>query len=404
MKIKIITPDSDRARAWAEALSAADAGFSTTAVVKPLHGADPLAHGPKPDLVVAEAVSMQDIDALDALAAASPDIEYVLVAADLGANVLMRVMRAGVREVLPTSMASGALTVAVLDAVQRLARKRPAAPAGDKRDGKVLTFVSCKGGSGATFAAANLAHVLADGGQRKVALIDLNLQFGDALLFLSSERPASNVADVARNIQRIDPDLLLSAMVPVSPGLHVLAAPEDPAQAIDVSAEHVEAIVRLARSMFDIVILDSGRSLSPVTLKSLDMADQVFVVLQLTLPYIRDGKRLRDVFRSLDYPESKIHWVVNRHEKSSRITLDDLKITLGLGQFVTLPNQYDVVANSVNQGVPVATVAPGSAITQSLTDWARQIAPQATQARRAGWLSGLFGQRPAATAESREAR
>jgi pilus assembly protein CpaE len=298
-----------------------------------------------------------------------------------------------VREVLPAPAAADA----VLAAVQRQARKRPAAAATPESRGEVLAFVSCKGGSGATFTAANLAYVLAAGGQRRVALIDMNLQFGDALLFVSSDQPGSNVADLARNIQRLDSDLLLSAMVSVAPGLHVLAAPEDPAQASDVLPEHVRAIVELAKSMFDIVVIDTGRSLSTVSLQALDLADQVYAVLQLTLPFIRDGKRLRDIFRSLDYPEKKIHWVVNRYEKNGQITLDDLKKTLGITEIITLPNQYEVVAASVNQGVPVAKVAPNSAVARALRDWALRIAPPVDKPRP-GWLYGLFRGTPASVA------
>ena len=384
MKIKIVTPDSTHAQAWGEALSAG-VSFKVGTVVHALHEVNVLINGSRPDLVVVEVLAPRDFDALEALAAAHPEIDYVLIGNELTSELLMRAMRAGVREVLPAP----ASAEAVLAAVQRQTRKRPAAaPASDEKRGEVLAFVSCKGGSGATFTAANLAFVLAAGGQRRVSLIDMNLQFGDALLFLSSEQAASNVADVARNIQRLDRDLLLAAMVPVAPGLHVLAAPDDPALASDVLPEHVQAIVALARTMFDYIVIDSGRSLSAVTLQSLDLADQVYAVLQLTLPFIRDGKRLRDVFRSLDYPAQKVHWVVNRYEKNSEITLDNLKTTLGVDKVVTLPNQYDVVASSVNQGVAVSTLAPGSAISRALRDWAQRIAPQAGKPR-GGWLSNL---------------
>lgn len=385
MKIKIITPDSTHAQAWAAALSAAGSGFTVGSIVQPLHAVNVLVNGSRPDLVVAEVLSPLDFSALEDLATAHPEIDYVLIGNELSAELLMRAMRAGVREVLPAP----ASPEAVLTAVQRQARKRPAAPALAAHRGEVLAFVSCKGGSGATFTAANLAHLLATGSQRRVALIDMNLQFGDALLFLSSAQPSSNVADVARNIQRLDSDLLLSAMVAVAPGLHVLPAPDDPAQASDVTPEHVQAIVHLARTMFDIVVIDAGRSLSAVTLQALDLADSVYAVLQLTLPFIRDGKRLHDVFRSLDYPAHKIHWVVNRYDKSSQITLDDLRKTLGIDEIITLPNQYEVVAAAVNQGVPVATVSPNGAMTKALREWAFRIAPQADKPR-AGWLAGLF--------------
>jgi len=152
----------------------------------------------------------------------------------------------------------------------------------------------------------------------------------------------------------------------------------------------VRQIVELAREMFDFVIIDAGRSLSAVTLQALDLADRVYAVLQLTLPFIRDGKRLRNVFRSLDYPADKIHWIVNRHQKDSQFTVDDLKKTLEIEQVITLPNHYEAAAAAVNQGVPVEHIAPNSTIARSLRDLAESIAPAVVGPARGGWLSGLF--------------
>lgn len=394
MKLKVVSPVQAHAEAWAAVLSHADLGGQhVECIVRPLTAVNVLVNGSRPDLVVVETTSPQDFDALEKLAQQHPEIEYVLVGSNLSPDVLMRAMRAGVREVLPAPVQAAD----VLQAVQRQARKRapqpaaiaPMAYAEPARQGKVVAFISCKGGSGATFAAANLAHVLAADGKRKVALIDLNLQFGDALFFVSSDKPGSNVADMARNIGRLDRAMLDSAMLQVSPGMQVLAAPEDPAQSTDVSPAHVATLIDLARTMFDFVVVDLGRALTGVTLQALDQADHVLAVLQLTLPYIRDGRRLRDVFRSLDYPASKIHWLVNRYEKKSQITLDDLRRTLGVDALLTLPNQYDVVASAVNQGLPVAKIAPNSPITKALRELAETLDPATSDRPRA---SGWFGQ------------
>lgn len=384
MKIKLITPQREHADAWAAALTQGDATLQPLVVVQPLHMVNVLVNGSRPDLVVVETTSAREFEALEALALAHPEMEYVLIGAEMTSDVLMRAMRAGVREVLTSPVAPAA----VLAAVQRQLRKRAPVKAQPVRHGEVISFVSCKGGSGATFAAANLAHILAGGGQRKVALIDMNLQFGDAALFVSSQPAVSNLADLALNIQRLDPELLLSSMTLAAPGLSVLPAPEDPAQSADVTPQAVQAIVTQARLLFDHVVIDVGRSLSAVSLQALDLSDRVYPVLQLTLPFIRDGKRLRDVFRSLDYPAQKIHWVVNRYQKDSQITLDDVKRTLAITEVLTLPNEYDVVAASVNQGVPVETVAPNSAITKALREIAYGLAPGLVRGR-SGWFAGL---------------
>ena len=386
MKIKLITPDPHNAQTWTDALRV-ERAFVVTHVAQSLRDVLVVVNGSRPDLVLVETTTPQDFEALERLAKAHPEIDYVLVSNELSPEFLLRAMRVGVREVLPAP----ATAEAVLATLRRLLRKRAPAPsATTAQQGEVLALVSCKGGSGATFIAANLAHLLASGGQRRVALIDMNLQFGDAALFVSSETPVSSVADVARNINRLDADLLRSSMSEVGPGLWVLAAPDDPAHASDVTPEHVRQIILLAREMFDFVIIDAGRSLSAITLQTLDLAEKVYAVLQLTLPFIRDGKRLRNVFRSLDYPAHKIQWIVNRHQKDSQFTVDDLKKTLAIDQVITLPNHYDAVAASVNQGIPVERIAPNSTIARSLRDLAESIAPPTVGKARVGWLSGLF--------------
>jgi pilus assembly protein CpaE len=143
--------------------------------------------------------------------------------------------------------------------------------------------------------------------------------------------------------------------------------------------------------MFDYVVIDGGRSHQRRHAAALDACQRVYVVLQLTLPFIRDGKRLLDVFRSLDYPASKVRWIVNRHEKGGEISLDDLKRTLNVTELTTLPNQYAVVASSVNQGMPVARLAPEQRHHQGAARSGRAHRAAAPTSRKTGrWLGGLL--------------
>lgn len=374
------------AQSWQAPLQASPRGFRISNAFQALAQAEASLRDVPPDVAVVEVTSAQDFDRVQAIAQDLPDLDWVLVGLQPDADALLALMRAGVREVLPGEPDG----VSLAQAVERLARKRGGA-ARPVRRAKVLCFMSCKGGSGATFLAANLAEALSDGGARKVALLDFNLQFGDALLFISSQRAPSHVAEVAANSDRLDGELLRASMLEVSPGLHVLPAPEDPALAAEVGAEHVRAILQTAQADFDYVVVDIGRTLSAVALQALDMADQVYAVLQLTLPFIRDGKRLREVFTSLDYPPTKISWVVNRFEKGGQLTLDDLKKSLKTQQLITVPNHYAVVADSVNQGVPVAKVAPRSPVTQALAEMADHIAhPGIADAAGSAGLKGLL--------------
>lgn len=320
------------------------------------------------------------LDTLERLGHRHPDAAFIVVSENHSPEFLLRAMRAGVREVVGCPVREDDLHAAM----SRV--KRRGAPGGD---GKLFAFMSCKGGAGSTFLATNFGYALAELTDRKVAFLDLNLQFGDAALFMSEHRPATDLAHLSREIHRLDASLLAASMVNVRPNYALLAAPEDPGQAIDVTAQHVASIVRLARRHNDYVVVDLGRSLDAVTLQVLDMADLVFPVLQLSLPFIRDGKRLLAVLRSLGYSRNKVNLVVNRRERGGEIELSDLEKTVGMRVFKCIPNSYRSVAASVNQGIPIAKLARNDPVARAIAELAGTVEPEAVRSET-GWLTKML--------------
>jgi pilus assembly protein CpaE len=337
-----------------------------------------------PDLLILDQPSLEhgELDELERLGHLHSRMAFIILCQQHSPEFLIQAMRAGVREVLSSPISSKNL----FPAVQRVEEKLNSHT---HTNGKVLAFVSCKGGSGATFIATNLGYALATLEKKRVALIDLNLQFGDAALFMSEQKPPATISDVSLQIHRLDASFLASTMLNVAPNYGILAAPEDPTHANDVKPEHVDAILKLARRQYDFILLDVGRNLDAVSIRALDQADMIFPILQTTLPYIRDGKRMLTVFRSLDYRNEKIHLIVNRHEKSGEIKLRDLETACGTDVFRTIPNHYEAAAAAVNQGVPVLKLAKNSAISKSLQEFARSLAGESNQASQ-NWLSRIF--------------
>nr|WP_267869648.1 AAA family ATPase [Massilia agrisoli] len=342
-----------------------------------------------PDILLVDEPQGSDLALLEQLGASYPRMATILVAESQSLAFMMQAMRAGVREVLFTDTLADTMFAAVDRIEEKLQQHTHA-------NGKVLAFVSCKGGSGATFLATNLGYALAELGGKRVALIDLNLQFGDASLFVADHKPLATLADVALQMHRLDASLLASSMMAITPNFSVLAAPDDPVHAGDVKPEHIDVLLRLARRHYDFIILDVGRSLDPVSVRALDQADTIYPVLQTTLPYIRDGKRLIEVFRSLGYPKEKIQVIANRHQKKGDIGLRDLESACGTPVFMSIPNHYEAAAASVNQGVPVIKLAKGSPIAKSLKGFAIGLAGSAMNDKK-GWISTLFNKAPAKT-------
>lgn len=336
------------------------------------------------DILIAECNGddVTELAPLEQLGRQHPGMAFVILCKRQSSDFLIQAIRLGVREVLQSPVDAAPLTAAV----NRICVKT-GGPA--SRKGKVLAFVSCKGGSGATFLASNLAHVLAVQGEQKVALLDLNLQFGDALLLLTEQKAGTTLSDIVRDMHRLDPAFLASSMANVAPNLSVLAAPEDPAQAMEIKPEHIDALLKLACSQYDYVILDVGRNLDATTIRALDHADTIHAVLQAALPYVRGARRMLEVFRTLDYPSHKLELIVNRFEKSGELGLKDLEAALGTQIRRAIPNHYPAASASTNQGIPVNKLARSSPLSRSLVEWGEQLHHK-PEADSGNWITRIL--------------
>ena len=171
-------------------------------------------------------------------------------------------MRNGVREVVELPLSANSLHEAI-DRI--LSQQRESS----REEGKILSFISCKGGSGTTFIADNLAYALASVSNKKVLLIDLNLQFGDAALFLSDAQPSMTLADLCRQIHRLDAALLDSSLIHVTPSFGILPASGEPDPYDTIRPEQIDAILHLARQEYDFVFIDLGRQINGIVIRAL---------------------------------------------------------------------------------------------------------------------------------------
>jgi len=338
-----------------------------------------------PDLLLLESSvnETSELQVLGNVTARFPSLGIIMLCSIQSPERLIEAMRVGVREALPTPPSRESLLSAVERFQQRI--KQASTPIGN---GKVLAFVPCKGGSGATFLATNLAYILAAQENKRVALIDFNLQLGDAALFLSDSKSSISIADVTRQIHRLDGAFLASSMIHILPNLGILPAPNEPEKATEIKPEHVNPLLQVAINNYDYVILDISRRMDAVSIQALDKAHTIFPVLQQTLPFIRDAKRLITIFHSLGYRDNKLQVIVNRHDRNSEITLDDIENTLRVPVFKSIPNNFSVVDESVNHGVPVFKLAPRSPIAKALLEISGELNQSTKDQGR--WLKKLF--------------
>ncbi|MDB5808462.1 MAG: Type secretion system ATPase TadZ/CpaE [Betaproteobacteria bacterium] len=335
----------------------------------------------KPDVIIVEGMfhDASEMAPVEFVTAHYPHMIVIMLCPQHTSEFLINAMRAGVREVLPSPVSKPALEAAVMRAEAKLGLRSA------QRSARVLAFVSCKGGSGSTFLATNLGYQLGSEG-RKVMLIDLNLQLGEAVLTVHDRKATSDIAEVARNLARLDASYLSASVVPVTANFEILAAPEDPAQSMQVKPEHLDAILNVASNQFDFIILDLSNTVDDLAIKALDRAHQIFLVIQTTLPHVRNAKRMMAMFRSLGYPPDKVELIINRFTKGGEIGADDIRTSLGVPKIRMIPNGYKEVAKAVNQGVPLAAISKTSFVLKAINELAQTLLPKTEPVP-----GGLFG-------------
>jgi len=312
-----------------------------------------------------------------------PDMLCMLLATAPSTDLLMGAMRAGVQCVLPWPPDEQEFR----DELQRCTRH---ASGNSRNAGQMLSFVSCKGGSGTTFTSANLAHVLARKHGKRVLLLDLNQQYGDAAFLVTEQVPPATLSDVCRQIDRLDAALLDACVTHVDKTFDVLPGAGDPVKAGETKASHIERIADLALPLYDLVIVDVGQDINPVSIQVLDRSHLIFPVLQLSLSHLRASRRLHDIFASLGYRNELLQVTVNQFEKKTPVSQGMLEETLGIAVAHVLPNDPTTARESSSQGVPVMQLAENSPISRALQKMASQLYPE-SMPRNASLLGKLLG-------------
>jgi pilus assembly protein CpaE len=368
--MKIVIVSEDKAFLKLTATILAVTGHEITSTAGNAAELRTLAKALAPDLMLLDGRDEQSLDlaAIERTTLQCPGVAVLLMSTVRTPGFLIDAMRAGVREVLP-SVHPGEL----LAAVERVATKLTAARTASH--GKIHAFIGTSGGSGTTFLATNFGYQLALA--HKVLLIDLNLQFGDALSFLQDIKASSTIADLARDIKRLDAPLLQASTIKVTPTYSILAAPDEPGQAADIRPEHIDAILKLAVTQYDFVLLDLPRVVDAMLMTALDQAASIFLVLQASVPHLRNADKLLSVFRSLDYPKDKIELLLNRYDKRDDITIDKIRRTLGAHEIHMIANGWRQVSTAINHGVPLVQVERKHGVIRGLSELGGAMAPAA---------------------------
>lgn len=353
-----------------------------------------------PDVLLYEVVdpAPAELVLLESFIAANRAATTVLaIGTTADTELLRRLMRAGVRDVVPSPLVRQELVTICTDLLSdkraREAEKNGAIHA-------VCAFMNAKGGTGATTVAVNVAAILAHDRKVNTCLIDFDIGFG-ACAHMLDLKPTSFLTDAVQQADRLDTVFLKALMTVHASGLHVLASPASPASdAGSLRPEVVQKIIGIAAELYDVVIIDLPRDTSPWAMEVVRASTKGFVVMQNTLAVIRDVKLLLDYMPHGGIDMRKIELINNRAmAKSQSVSIDQLKQTLGRDRIHRVRNDYHTALAAADQGMPVYKVAGTSELTEDIRNLADAIwhTHEPVESGRKSFLARLFNNRKASS-------
>ena len=190
--------------------------------------------------------------------------------------------------------------------------------------GRLIAVVGARGGVGATTLAIHLSSCLANRQNRRVMLLDLDLQTGDCALALNL-KPTPGLREALANPMRIDGVFLERTAVVHGERLFVLSAEESLRTDAVFTAEAVETLIGVLRTQFHYVIADVPRIPAAPYRQALDLAEVRVIVADQTLRAVRDTVRLRDALGEGDGKRCDL-LLLNRSGEGGRraLTLEEM--------------------------------------------------------------------------------
>ncbi len=308
-----------------------------------------------PDVVLMD-INMPVMDGIVATEKISfkyPGTAIMIVSIQGEYEYLRKAMKAGAREYLVKPLGSEALTRAIRQVYNMKQRRRDTANGEQKfpQKGRMVTIFAPQGGVGKTTLAVNLAVELA-GQNKKVVLVDLDLQFGDVGVFLNLNNEAS-ILELFQGEGEME-NKLHSNLVSHSSGVKVLLAPPAPQDAELVTGKDVMSVLDLLRKNFDYVVVDTGMGYGDLNLQVLESSEDIIVPFSRDLAGAKNVRMFLEIMSSLGYIY-KVELILVKSDLGKDLNIKDLEESLGLG--LKMCCSYDPAAiTAINQGKPLSKI------------------------------------------------
>ena len=297
-----------------------------------------------------------------------PSVKIIATASDYSTDIVIRAMRAGIREFLPKPLIKDNLLKSLDKFKNQIQGSND-----EENNSKVITVFSNKGGVGRTSLAVNLALELANITKEKVALVDLNMHLGDVTTFLDI-KPSFDISYLIKKVDGADEEFMLSTLEQYkNTGMYILADPPYMEEAKKIQPVDVKKMIDKLRTVFPYIVIDTSSAFDNITVTALDNSDLILLVSTINVPSVRNCQRCLDAFDRLGYEEEKTKIIVNRYMENDDIKIEDVEKALDKQIYWRVPNNYYTIMSAINKGQPVNEINNDSNIAKCYRELATDI-------------------------------
>ncbi|HMP78767.1 MAG TPA: AAA family ATPase, partial [Pirellulaceae bacterium] len=308
----------------------------------------------------------------------TPQCAVIVVSADTDGQLILKTIRAGANEFLTSPIEIDEL-VSAIDRISQTGERVQRA-----KSGATIAVAGASGGVGCTTTAVNLACSLARNPAHMVVLVDLDLSLGDADVFLDSI-PDYTLLEVCQNIYRLDLAMLRKSLTKHESGVYLLPRPVHLEDLNNISGEEFKKVVGLLKASFSHLVFDLSKSFNRFDIAAMQSAEHILLLTQLDLPCLRNVVRLLASFDSIGEINDKLKIVVNRSGlDKSQISIASAEETINRQIYFHIPNNFALIAECRNNGIPLITHAPKAAVTQAFVELAEKLCSTAGTPQPAG--------------------
>jgi len=309
----------------------------------------------KPDVVLMD-INMPVLNGLEATERITnefPNVTVIIMSVQGENEYLRKAMLSGAKEYIVKPFNYNALIETIRVTYEKNKERKAKLPGAmeELREGRVISFFSSKGGVGKSVLALNSAIILSKEENKKVLLIDMDLQFGDISMMVNKYNER-NILDAVDDGQLESYDTIKPFLYEYSDSLDLLFAPGRPEAVEYIGKSSIEKLIKVFKEKYDAILVDTGINFNDSTLYILDNSEKVMFISTMDIVSLKNTKLGLQVMQSLGYDKDKVKLVINRFTTNYGIDKRDVEDAFKDGVFSFIPDEESTVAFSINKGHP----------------------------------------------------